>query len=668
MSGWIGALMAATEGNLKLRKPSVCLAALALDEASIGVEDVMSGVTILMSGSLSMRDAIESLVLTVLGSSRRFVGFGADDNDPVVVVRQCKQQAGWRLEASDSGRGAVVIVGELADVHPPQVLATADRKTYLDGEFLPGSLEAAILAVTGEHVELDGHWPRVEFSDAVSCIAKGSTAVECAGRLGKLVNKSFDDRQDDDGLDHIPRYGAEPARPDQAAAGVVKRLSEMSGFGALGDWGMQAAVDIRAYAAGQLAWTEVDRGIVISGPPGSGKTTFAKAFALECGVDLVTTTYTEWSTAGGSIGDSMSKGLTKFFDAWRKKASASPFVLFVDEIDTLGVRGANAHNDSWYGSIINAWLAFLDGAVPRDGIIVVAATNHADRIDPALMRPGRLDRHVVLPYPDTAAMAGIVRHHLGPDAVIDDAELARAARVCRGMSPAEVEQAARDARRLARRTYARRVCPGDLVSVLTARRIERLQRPGMAEVDRRVAIHEAGHAVALLQTDPHTLVHLDVDQGEMCTRVLPLSTRAGIERQLTVLLAAMAAEVMLLGDHGSTVQIDLHQATNLAASAQAAWGMGETLRAHTVANALNDEGIEAAVEAILREAHARATALVTESREAVVRLAAVLQEQRFLDAAEVQAVVENPAPERARNRDYMSRTTGRSGRYPDLKR
>ena len=671
MSAWIPALMAATENNLKLRRPSVCLAAVALDDAEVSVEDFMSGTSIIVAVSAPLRDAIESLLMTVLDSGRRTPGGwpNVPVEDAAVIVRECKKQGGWRQEASDTGRPAVVIVGGIDDVHPREAVVMAEREVTLPGAYLSGSLEAAITMVTGSHIELEDWWPRIGFEDAVACITKGATPVECASRLHKLVNKARDDERDaaEDAADMMRRLD-EPAPLGQAAAGVVRRLSEMSGFGDAGRWGMQAASDIRAYAAGQLAWSEVDRGILISGPPGSGKTTFAKAFAMECGVDLVTTTYTEWSSAGGSIGDSMSKGLTKFFDAWRTKAAKHPFVLFVDEIDTMGNRGGNGHNETWFVSIINAWLAFLDGAVPRHGIVVVAATNHPDRVDPALLRPGRLDRHVTLPYPDAAAMAGIVRHHLGPDAVIDDAELVRAARFCRGMSPADVEQASRDARRLARRTYGRRVAPHDLVTVLTARRLERLQRPGMAEVDRRVAIHEAGHAVALLQTDPDTLVHVDVDEGEMCTRVMPLSTLDAVERQLTVLLAAMAAEVMLLGSHGSTVQIDLVQATNLAASAQAAWGMGATLRAHAVETALGDHRIETAVEAILVAAHARARALVEESRDAVVRLAGALQEARYLDADEVRAVVADtrPAPARTAYGDRVARTIGgRRGRHQD---
>ncbi len=218
----------------------------------------------------------------------------------IVVVRQPRKEGGWRQEAADTGRPAILIVGGMEDVHPPQARATADR-TSPAGPLLPEALEAAIRSVTGGHVDLEDHWPAVDFEDAVACLASGSTPVECASRLYKLISRGHDETGDDAST-ASRSIGEEPAPLGQVASGVVRRLSEMTGFGEAGAWGVQAAADIRAYAEGKLAWSEVDRGCSSPDRPGAGKTTFAKAFALECGpgVDLVTTTYTEWSAAGSA--------------------------------------------------------------------------------------------------------------------------------------------------------------------------------------------------------------------------------------------------------------------------------------------------------------------------------------------------------------------------------
>ena len=663
MSGWIGALMAATEGNLKLRKPSVCLAALALDEANLSVEDVMSGTTILFAMPIAMRDAIEQVLMTVLDSGSARAEFDSDISDPVVIVRDCKRQSGWRQAASDTGRAAVVIVPTLTDVYPPQVLKMAERKLYLDAEVTSGVLEAAILAVTGGHVELEDHWPRVSFEDAVACIAKGSTPVDCAARLWKLVQSQEDKERAEQEEERamLVRVG-EPAPLGQAAAGVVRRLSEMSGFGAAGRWGMQLASDLKAYGEGQLAWSEVDRGVLLSGPPGSGKTTFAKALALEAGVELISSSYGD--LANGTSMD-IAKTMGKKFEVWREKASKAPVIVLIDEIDTLGVRGKNAHNDSYWGGVINALLAFLDGAVSRAGIVVVAATNHPERVDPALLRPGRLDRTIELPYPDASAMAGILRHHLGPDAVVDEAELARAAKMCRGLSPAEVEQTCREARRAARLTFRRRVCSDDVCLVLGARRLEALQRPGARALDRRIAIHEAGHAIGILRTPSETLLQVDMDAAQTWATGHASLTLAEAEAQLTVLLAGLAAEQLILGDHASGVSGDLRDATALALTTHVRWGMGVLGFRSAGDEDLRDPAVLAAVDGILVAAHARARALVTESREAVVRLAGRLQADRYLDAAEVRTIVDGPRPSPERPANVEARTTGRRGRHPD---
>jgi cell division protease FtsH len=178
--------------------------------------------------------------------------------------------------------------------------------------------------------------------------------------------------------------------PDVAAEPVVTRLRDLSGYGAAKDWGLQLAADLRAYRAGEISWADVDKGVLLTSPPGCGKSYFAGALAAECGIPLVVTTYNDWHSA--SSGDTVSKTLTKLFGEWRKKAANGPIMVFWDEIDSIGKRGTYDRADYWYAPIINAWLAFLDGAVERTTIMVVAATNFPDRVDDALKRPGRLEK------------------------------------------------------------------------------------------------------------------------------------------------------------------------------------------------------------------------------------------------------------------------------------
>ncbi len=378
--------------------------------------------------------------------------------------------------------------------------------------------------------------------------------------------------------------------------------------------------------------------MLLSGPPGSGKTTFARALALEAGVELVSSGYGDLPTAAPATSSS---SWSKKFDAWREKAKDRSIIVLIDEIDTLGVRGNNAHNDSYWGGVINSLLAFLDGATPRDGIVVIGATNHAGNVDPAIVRPGRLDRHVELPYPDPSAMAGIVRLHLGSGAVIDEAELGQAARACRGMSPAQVEQVCREARRMARDTFKRPVRADDVSLVIGARRLADLQRPGAREVDRRVALHEAAHAIAMLQSSSDTLTRVDMEAAQTWSTGKTLLTLSEVEQRLVVLLAGLAAEQVLLGGHTTGVSADLREATGTATAAHAAWGMGALgYRVLSMEDAVADPAVTAAVDAILDAAHARARAMVEKSRDAILRLADRLQRDRYLDADEVREIVE----------------------------
>ena len=634
-TAWQDALMHVAASRSVPPSPAMWLAALALDDAGTQPEDLLGCVTVWLTPVPGLQIGLQHLVETVYGVD----AVGSGDTVPrggLMVLPYTRSYPNWVVARAAADASAVVIAGAAADVEPTSAIESAEEAFVVADTFGCAAVSTLVLAVTGYEPDLPEDMPKLPFADLVGAVRVGSDMPDCETRIKRLIEARHAADAEKAKASAVVVAEAQPL--GQAAASVVRKLSEMTGFGDAGAWGLQLAEDLRAYGEGKLAWSEVDRGVLLSGPPGSGKTTFAKSLSLEAGVELVSSGYGDLANGGSH---DIAKSMTKKFDLWREKAKQRPIIVLIDEIDTLGVRGNNAHNDSYWGGVINAMLAFLDGATPRDGIVVIGATNHPNNVDPALIRPGRLDRHVELPYPGPQAMAGIVRLHLGPAAVIDEAELAQAARACRGMSPAQVEQVCREARRMARTMFKRFVCADDVSLVIGARRLADLQRPGAREVDRRVAIHEAAHAIAMLQSSSDVLTRVDMEAAQTWSTGKQLLTLPEVEQRLVVLLAGLAAEQALLGGHATGVSADLREATGTATAAHAAWGMGALgYRVLSMEDAVADATVTAAVDAILDAAHARARAMVEESRDAIERLADRLQRDRYLDADEVREIVE----------------------------
>ncbi|KAB0265009.1 AAA family ATPase [Microvirga brassicacearum] len=261
-------------------------------------------------------------------------------------------------------------------------------------------------------------------------------------------------------------------------------------------------------------------------------------------------------------------------------------ILFIDELDSFGDRETlDGRNEQYCREVINGFLECLDGAEEREGVVVVGATNLPDKIDAAIRRPGRLDRHVVIPLPDLEARKGILRHHLR--GALQEEDLTETAERLQGASGAVIEQVVRDARRKAR-TERRDPLIGDLHASLPARVCL------TDDAHRRACIPEAGHAVvgclprAVSGTLPADVwAFRDVAAGGPAGKTVfqrrsgIVGTKVSYLAEITVLLSGLAAEEIAFGSHsdggGGSDGSDLQRATVLATAMEASLGLGRQL-------------------------------------------------------------------------------------------
>ncbi len=199
--------------------------------------------------------------------------------------------------------------------------------------------------------------------------------------------------------------GKLPAGKDQL---LVERLA---GYGDARQWALDLKTDLQAFKEKEVAWSDLSSRLLLSGPPGTGKTTFAKALCNTLQVPLIATSVARWLEPS-SLGEVLAAMNATFEQASR----SAPCILFIDEIDNIGNRGrSDRPYDDYWSSLVNRVLELLDGASKTEGVIVVGATNRPDKIDPAILRSGRLEKHILIPSPDTAALVQIIAHHLGSD-------------------------------------------------------------------------------------------------------------------------------------------------------------------------------------------------------------------------------------------------------------
>ena len=383
---------------------------------------------------------------------------------------------------------------------------------------------------------------------------------------------------------------------------------------------------------------------------GCGKTSFARALAREAGVFFTATSYAQWQAhKDGHLGHVTQAIRNAFAEAQKN----SPAIIFIDEIDAIPARGSGSGsrsgsgkwNDGWFGAITACLLELLCGFELREGLVVIAACNSdPSSLDPALVRAGRLDRHIHIPLPDIPALIGIFRTHLVSD--LEGADLRAAALAARGHTGADVERWVRDARRKAR--VANRVLT--LQDLLDAVRDGEPEWP--ADVRRRVAHHEAGHAISLLALGIAEPKALSIGAGgglaESDMGEIRAQTRPHLEKYLVALLAGRAAEQLVFGEAtagaGGGEDSDLARATQLATRLETVYGLG-SLGLICIPGDSNSrdllllEDLRHTVSKTIDRAYTAALDLLGQNRRALDSLAAALFAAGYLDRAEIAAVL-----------------------------
>ncbi|TWF58202.1 AAA family ATPase [Neorhizobium alkalisoli] len=425
-------------------------------------------------------------------------------------------------------------------------------------------------------------------------------------------------------------------------------LEELVGYGEAKVWGLSLATDIDAWRAANLEWSDVDRGLLLSGPPGTGKTMFAGAVARSCGAHLVATSVAQWQAAG-HLDDTLKAMRRTFEEAIANK----PAIVFIDEFDGIGDRTRLVGNEyeTYWRQVINLLLELIDGHERLEGVVVIGATNYPTMIDAALRRPGRLDRHIQISLPDHGERKHLSRRYFGDQ--FSDTEVEMLAAATAGFSGAHFEQAGREARRTARRKD-RAVSIVDVLAVLPEpKRIAGHER-------RMVALHEAGHAVVgvrlgvgVLRTvavpwEAHAMQPLGFAHFEFDNDLL--MSRQGYLDQIAMTLGGRAAEEVILGTAfegaGAGEGADLHKASDLATRLEVQLGMGESLAYFNLKSPEQRDGLRQAnhvvaarVERLLAQEMERSREIVGKFRAAVEQIADILVEKALIDGDEVRRIV-----------------------------
>ncbi|MCG6923053.1 MAG: ATP-dependent zinc metalloprotease FtsH [Acidobacteria bacterium] len=408
----------------------------------------------------------------------------------------------------------------------------------------------------------------------------------------------------------------------------------------------------------------IPKGVLLMGPPGTGKTLMARAIAGEANVPFFSISGSDFVEMFVGVGASRVRDL---FEQGKKNA---PCIIFIDEIDAVGRhRGAGlggGHDER--EQTLNALLVEMDGFESNDGVILIAATNRPDVLDPALLRPGRFDRRVVVSRPDVRGREGILQVHTRKIPLSEDVDLSVVARATPGFSGADLANLVNESALMAARANQKFVTMRDFESakdkvLMGAERKSLI----ITEEEKKVtAYHEAGHALlaALVpHSDPlHKVTIIPRGMALGLTQQLPDEekhnwTKEALDARIAVFMGGRIAEEMTFNQITTGAQNDIEQATEMARKMVCEWGMSEALgpltygkkeeaiflgkefnrhQDYSEATALK---IDAEIKHVVTEQYTRAVRILTENKEALHRIAEALLEHEVLDARQLKQLI-----------------------------
>jgi cell division protease FtsH len=421
----------------------------------------------------------------------------------------------------------------------------------------------------------------------------------------------------------------------------------------------------------QVLGGRIPKGVLLVGPPGTGKTLLAKAIAGEAGVPF-------FSLSGSDFVEMfVGVGAARVRDMFLQAQAKAPCIVFIDELDALGkTRGSGivgGHDER--EQTLNALLVEMDGFSSNSGVIVMAATNRPETLDPALLRPGRFDRHVLVDRPDVLGREAILKVHVTKVKLDDSVDLKGVAKITPGLSGADLANLVNEAALLAARAGKSAVSMQEFnegVERVIAG-LEKRQRVMHADEKQRVAYHESGHALvtySLPNTDQvHKVSIIPRGLGSLgYTLHRPegdrfLRTQSELESQIQVLLAGTVAEEIIYDDVSTGANNDLERATEIARSMVMDYGMsrmgrityreshrtpflsgGDDLSRDRDHSELTSREIDEEIRRIVNESLLKVRHILVTRRKALESLAERLIEKEVIDTAELKEIIEGSSP------------------------